>query len=144
VVRVDAGAGFAHPAIDAGFAALIPLAREQGLAMLAIYNSYNCGVLGYHTERLACEGLLAMGFTNAPASIAASGGRKPALGTNPWSIAAPNGAGGAAIVIDQSASIVAKSEVMKKARLGEPIPWVGRLAPTGRRPLTRRSRSPEP
>jgi (2R)-3-sulfolactate dehydrogenase (NADP+) len=122
VVRVDAGAGFAHPAIDAGFAALIPLAREQGLAMLAIYNSYNCGVLGYHTERLACEGLLAMGFTNAPASIAASGGRKPALGTNPWSLAVPDGKGAARFVIDQSASVVAKSEVMKRARAGEPIP----------------------
>src|SRR5271169_6836420 len=74
VICVDAGAGFAHPAIDIGFASLIPLAREQGIAALAIRNSYNCGVLGYHTERLACAGLLALGFTNAPASIAASGG----------------------------------------------------------------------
>jgi (2R)-3-sulfolactate dehydrogenase (NADP+) len=131
VFRVDAGAGFAHPAIDVGFAALVPLAREHGVAMLAIYNSYNCGVLGYHTERLACEGLLTLGFTNAPASIAASGGRKAVLGTNPWSIAAPDGHGGAAIVIDQSASVVAKSEVMKKARLGEPIPMGWALGPDG-------------
>jgi (2R)-3-sulfolactate dehydrogenase (NADP+) len=131
VIRVDAGAGFAHPAIDIGFAALIPLARQQGVATLAVYNSYNCGVLGYHTERLACEGLLALGFTNAPASIAASGGRKPVLGTNPWSTAAPDGKGGAAIVIDQSASVVAKSEVMKKARLGEPIPKGWAFGPDG-------------
>jgi (2R)-3-sulfolactate dehydrogenase (NADP+) len=131
VITVDAGSGFAHPAIDAGFAALIPLARQQGIATLAIRNSYNCGVLGYHTERLACEGLLALGFTNAPASIAASGGRKPALGTNPWSVAAPDGKGGAAIVIDQSASVVAKSEVMKKARQGEAIPLGWTLGPDG-------------
>jgi (2R)-3-sulfolactate dehydrogenase (NADP+) len=131
VLRVDAGAGFAHPAIDIGFAALIPLARQQGVATLAVYNSYNCGVLGYHTERLACEGLLTIGFTNAPASIAASGGRKPMLGTNPWSIAAPDGAGRAAMVIDQSASVVAKSEVMKKARLGEPIPHDWAFGPDG-------------
>jgi (2R)-3-sulfolactate dehydrogenase (NADP+) len=132
VICVDAGAGFAHPAIDIGFASLIPLAREQGIAALAIRNSYNCGVLGYHTERLACAGLLALGFTNAPASIAASGGRKPALGTNPWSVAAPGVDGKAAIVIDQSASVVAKSEVMKKARLGEPIPEGWALGPDGK------------
>jgi (2R)-3-sulfolactate dehydrogenase (NADP+) len=122
IICVDAGAGFAHPAIDIGLDSLVPLAQRQGVAVLAIHNSYNCGVLGYHTERLACAGLLALGFTNAPASIAASGGLKPRLGTNPWSVAAPDGAGGAAIVIDQSASVVAKSEVMKRARLGEPIP----------------------
>jgi (2R)-3-sulfolactate dehydrogenase (NADP+) len=131
VIRVDAGAGFAHPAIDVGFESLSALARENGVALLAIHNSYNCGVLGYHTERLACGGLLALGFTNAPASIAASGGRKPTLGTNPWSIAAPDGAGGAAIVIDQSASVVAKSEVMKRARLGELIPKGWALGPDG-------------
>lgn len=130
-LTVDAGSGFAHPAIDVGFEALIPIAREQGIAVLAIRNSYNCGVLGYHTERIACEGLLALGFTNAPASIAASGGRKPILGTNPWSVAAPDGKGGAAIVIDQSASVVAKSEVMKKAREGKPIPLGWALGPDG-------------
>ncbi|MBV9567823.1 MAG: Ldh family oxidoreductase [Hyphomicrobiales bacterium] len=131
IIVVDAGSGFAHPAIDAGFAALVPLARRQGIALLAIRNSYNCGVLGYHTQRLASEGLLSLGFTNAPASIAASGGRKPVLGTNPWSIAVPDGNGGASIVIDQSASVVAKSEVAKRAREGKSIPLGWTLGPDG-------------
>jgi (2R)-3-sulfolactate dehydrogenase (NADP+) len=126
VVAVDAGTGFAHAAIDQGFEKLIPLAREQGVAVLAVNNSYNCGVLGVHTQRLAQAGLLAMGFTNAPASIAPSGGAKPVVGTNPFSIAAPDGEGGAALLIDQSASTIAKSEVMKHAREGKPVPegWV--------------------
>jgi len=119
---VDARNGFAHAAIDLGFSRLPDLARAQGVACLAVRNSYNCGALGYHTERLARSGVLALGFTNAPASIAPWGGSKPALGTNPWSLAAPDGAGGARFVIDQSASVVAKSEVMKRARAGEPIP----------------------
>lgn len=131
ILTVDAGAGFAHPAIDIGFAALVPLARSQGIAGLAIRNSYNCGVLAYHTERLAAQGLVAIGFTNAPASIAPSGGIKPVFGTNPWSLAAPDGKGGVAFVIDQSASVIAKSEVMKKARLGEPIPAGWALGPDG-------------
>jgi (2R)-3-sulfolactate dehydrogenase (NADP+) len=132
VVSVDAGSGFAHPAIDAGFAELIPLARTQGIAAMSVRNSYNCGVLGYHTERLAAAGLVGLGFTNAPASIAPSGGTKAVVGTNPWSIAVPDGKGGAAIAIDQSASVVAKSEVMKKARKGEPIPEGWALGPDGK------------
>ena len=121
-IVVDAATGFAHLAIDLGLEALVPAARQQGVAVLAAHNSYNCGVLGYHTERIAAQDLVGLGFTNAPASIAPWGALKPALGTNPWSLAVPDGAGGAAFVIDQSASVVAKSEVIKKARAGEPIP----------------------
>ena len=122
VVRVDAGSGFAHAAISAGMPRLIEAARSQGIASMTLFNSYNCGALGYHTEAIAKAGLVALGFTNAPASIAPAGAKKPVLGTNPWSLAVPDGQGGAAFVIDQSASVVAKSEVMKRARSGEALP----------------------
>src|SRR5262245_8923463 len=119
---VDAHCGFAHAAIELGLPALVETARTLGVASLAIHNSYNCGVLGYHSERIARAGLVALGFTNAPASIAPWGARKAVLGTNPWSLAVPDGSGGVPFVIDQSASVVAKSEVMKRARAGEVIP----------------------
>lgn len=121
-LSVDAATGFAHSAIDKGFERLIPLAQAQGIAALGIHDSYNCGVLGYHTGRLAAAGLVGLGFTNAPASIAPSGGAKPVVGTNPFSIAVPGSDGEPAILIDQSASTIAKSEVMKHAREGKPIP----------------------
>ncbi|MBT8416717.1 MAG: Ldh family oxidoreductase, partial [Silicimonas sp.] len=57
---VDAKSGFAHPAIDVGFKRLAPLAREQGIAAMAVRNSYNCGVLGYHTGRMARAGLVCL------------------------------------------------------------------------------------
>lgn len=128
----DAGSGFAHPAIRLGFDQLIPLAREMGVAALAVHHSYNCGVLGLHTETLARAGLLGIGCTNAPASIAPIGGSRPVIGTNPIAIAVPDGAGGVAFSIDQSASVVAKSEVMKHAREGRPIPEGWALDPDGR------------
>ena len=46
--RVDAKSGFAHPAIDKGFARIIRAARKSGIAALAVTNSYNCGTLGIH------------------------------------------------------------------------------------------------
>ena len=126
VVRVDAATGFAHPAISAGFAPLIAAAGLNGIACLAVRNSYNCGVLGHHAERIAEAGMMALCFTNAPASIAPVGGRKPVIGTNPFALATPDGTGGVTLVIDQSASVVAKSEVVKRAREGHGVPegWV--------------------
>ncbi|MFZ1815896.1 MAG: Ldh family oxidoreductase [Rhizobiaceae bacterium] len=121
VVRVDARNGFAHPAIDAGFELACAAARENGIASLTLHNSYNCGVLGHHAERFAEVGLVGLCFTHAPASIAPVGGRKPVIGTNPFALGVPDGKGGAAFVIDQSASAIAKSEIMLRARMGEPI-----------------------
>jgi len=131
VIAVDAGTGFAHSALAMGFAELLPLAKEQGIAALAVRNSYNCGVLGYHTRQLALAGFMGLGFTNAPASIAPVGGRRPVVGTNPFSVAAPDGKGGVALLIDQSASVIAKSEIMKHAREGMPIPEGWGLGPDG-------------
>jgi (2R)-3-sulfolactate dehydrogenase (NADP+) len=65
---------------------------------------------------------LGIGYTNAPASIAPSGGSKPVVGTNPFSISAPDAAGEAVILIDQSASTIARSQVLKHAREGKDIP----------------------
>jgi len=121
-VVVDAGSGFAHPAIDAGFEHLVAKARDTGIAGMAVRNSYNCGVLGYHAERLAEQGLVGLCFTNAPASIAPIGGTKPVIGTNPFALAVPDGNGSAGFVIDQSASVVAKSEIVMHSRAGKPIP----------------------
>ena len=121
-VQVDAGFGFAHPAIAAGIEPLAAAVKACGVAGLAVRNSYNCGVLGFHTGALAARNILALGFTNAPASIAPAGGSRAVLGTNPFSLAIPDGLGGASVVIDQSASVVAKSEVMKCAREGKPVP----------------------
>ena len=128
----DAGDGFAFPAIDAAFEQLIPAAREQALAAVGIRNSYNCGVLGQHVETLARAGLVGLGVTNSPATMAPLGGRTPVLGTNPLACAAPGGQGGAAFVIDQSSSVVARSEVMRHAKRGEPIPEGWALDAEGR------------
>lgn len=119
-IRVDAQSGFAHPAIDAGFDALLDAARSQGVGVMSVFNSYNCGVLGHHAERIAEHGMLSLCFTNAPASIAPTGGSKPVIGTNPFAMGVP-GKNEPAFVIDQSASAIAKSEIMLRNREGKDI-----------------------
>jgi (2R)-3-sulfolactate dehydrogenase (NADP+) len=120
-VAVDAATGFAHPAIDAGWDRFMAAARQNGVAAMTVFNSYNCGVLGHHAERIAEAGLLGLCTTHAPASIAPPGGRLPVIGTNPFALGVPDGAGGAALVLDQSASVVAKSEILLRSREGRSI-----------------------
>ena len=120
-IKVDADNGFAHTAINIGLKHLIEMSSNEGISCMSIYNSYNCGVLGFHTKRIAEQNLIGLGFTNAPASIAPIGGIKPVIGTNPYSIAVPLN-GKPSIVIDQSASVVAKSEISVRAKTDEPIP----------------------
>jgi (2R)-3-sulfolactate dehydrogenase (NADP+) len=131
VVVVDAGSGFAHPAIELGVSELIPLAHRQGIAALAVRNSYNCGVLGYHTESIAELGLVGIGFSNAPSAIAPWGALKPVLGANPWSLAVP-GPDGVAFVIDQSASVATHDAVLEHARAGAALPEGWALDAEGR------------
>ena len=120
LVRVDAAHGFAHAAIDAGFDGFTEAARANGIAAMTVHRSYNCGVLGHHAERIAEAGLVGLCFTNAPASIAPAGGSVPVIGTNPYALSVP-GADGTVFTIDQSASTIAKSEIMLRAREGEAI-----------------------
>ncbi|HEX6119319.1 MAG TPA: Ldh family oxidoreductase [Dongiaceae bacterium] len=119
---IDARRGFAHPAIEKGFARLIPAAKKNGIAGMAVHNSYNAATLGYHTGYLARHGLVAFGFTNATPSIAPVGGRKPVIGTNPLSFAVPGRMGKIALLIDQSASVVARTAVKVAADEGRTIP----------------------
>ena len=113
-IRVNARCGFAHPAIELGIAELERLARETGVAVLAVTNSYNCGVLGHHVEEIAEAGFVGLGFVNAPPSIAPWGGRKPVFGTNPIALAAPL-LNRPPLVIDQSSSVIARGEIMLHA-----------------------------
>ena len=130
-IRVDACDGFAHPAIDLGLERLLPLIEETGIAVMAVTRSYNCGVCGYHVERIANAGFVALGYVNAPASIAPWGGSRPVFGTNPMSFAAPRG-DGAPLVVDQSSSVVAKSEIVVHQQKGEAIPEGWALDDEGR------------
>lgn len=121
VLVVDACEGFALPAIELGFAELVPRATKHGIAALAVTRSHNCGVVGHHVEALAARGLVALGFANTPAAIAPWGGKRPFFGTNPIAFAAPRRSG-LPLVIDQSASVIARGEVMLRAREGRGIP----------------------
>lgn len=120
--RIDARHGFAHPAIEKGFAKLIPAAKKFGIAAMGIYNSYQAATLGFHTGFVARHGLVCFGFTNAMPVMAPTGGDRPVIGTNPLSFAVPGRAGKLAFLIDQSSTAVAWTAVKRASEHGLPIP----------------------
>jgi (2R)-3-sulfolactate dehydrogenase (NADP+) len=121
LIAIDAGYGFAFPAIDLAETELLAAARTQGLAAAAIRKSSHCGAAGHPVERLAENGLVALMFVNTPGAMAPWGGSKALFGTNPVAFACPL-RGRPPLVIDLSLSKVARGNVMTAKQRGEKIP----------------------
>ncbi|MEE4662626.1 Ldh family oxidoreductase [Pseudomonas alliivorans] len=131
LIRVDARTGFAHPALALGLPLLVEATRRQGMAALAVGQSYACGSLGYFVEELAEQGLVALMVANASPSIAPHGGKTAFYGTNPLAFATPR-EGRPPLVIDQSSSVVAKVAVIDAHRRGIALPSGWALDAEGR------------
>ena len=121
LLSIDAGLGFAYPAIDVAVDKLIPLVKSQGIAAAAIHRSHHAGVLALTVERFAEQGLIALMFANAPASMAPWGGKRPLFGTNPIAFGLPV-PGQDPIIIDLALSKVARGKVMEAHQKGIEIP----------------------
>lgn len=125
-VAVDAAFGFAYPAVDLAIGRLVPLTRENGIAVASIYRSHHFGQAGAHAERLATLGLVAIIVGNTPKAMAFAGGRKPMMGTNPIAFGAPFADDGAPdkepLVIDLALSVAARGKIVAAQKAGQSIP----------------------
>ena len=117
--------GFAHPAIDFGLPASCEAAKAQGIAALAVTNSYNCGVVGYHVERIARAGRARARLRQRAGLDRAGGRRQAGLRHQSRSPSPCRARGREPLVLDQSSSVVAKSEIVvaPAARRADPLGW---------------------
>jgi (2R)-3-sulfolactate dehydrogenase (NADP+) len=121
LIAIDAGHGFAYPAIEAAEAAMPGETRQQGICCAAIRRSHHCGAAGHPVERLAEQDLVALLLVNTPSAMAPWGGTKAVFGTNPIAFACPL-PGRAPLVIDLSLSKVARGNIAAAKQRGENIP----------------------
>ena len=128
--RVDAGHGFAYPALDLAIERLTESVPGRAIGIASVGRSHHAGQAGFHVERLAERGLIGLFFGNSPKAIAPWGGNLPLFGTNPIAFAVPR-RGHPPLVIDTSLSKVARGKIMLAARSGEPIPEGWALDATG-------------
>ena len=130
-LRVDAGHGFAYPALELAVDKLADLACRIGIGVAAVTRSHHCGAAGYHVEALARHNLIGIMFANTPKAISPWGGRHALLGTNPIAFAAPRRAT-SPLVIDLSLSKVARGKIMVADQRGDTIPEGWALDADGR------------
>jgi LDH2 family malate/lactate/ureidoglycolate dehydrogenase len=130
VTHIDGNNGLGQVAAAEAMGICINKARNHGVALALIRNTNHIGFLGYYTLMAAAEGMVGICATNAAASVAPWGGAEPFFGSNPLSIAAPV-AKGAPLVLDMSASVVARGKIRRAQRLNENIPLGWALDETG-------------
>ena len=95
-------------------------AKASGIAMVGVHNSYYSGRNAYYVEHIVRSGLVAIHTASAKPHVVPPGGRRPALGTNPFSVGFPSANG--PIIYDIGTASLMWGEVLLMARLGETIP----------------------
>jgi LDH2 family malate/lactate/ureidoglycolate dehydrogenase len=100
--------------------AIVPRAREDGIAVAAIRNTNHLGALAYYAEYIANLGLTCISLTISEALVHPYGGRKAMIGTNPIAIGVP--ASPHPMVLDMATGLVSMGKIHDHANRGAPIP----------------------
>jgi LDH2 family malate/lactate/ureidoglycolate dehydrogenase len=117
---VDGGNKVGYIAAYRGAEIAIAKAKTSGIAAVGVYNSYYSGRNAYYVEMIARAGLVAIHTASAKPHVLPPGGRKPALGTNPFCLGFPSTNG--PVVYDIGTASVMWGEVLLMARLGQELP----------------------
>jgi LDH2 family malate/lactate/ureidoglycolate dehydrogenase len=98
----------------------IDKAGRTGVAFVATTHSNHYGAAAYWAMMALPHGMIGFSATNAPATVAPTGGRTPMLGTNPFAIAIPTGAE-QPMVLDLATTVVARGRVLLYAKQNKPL-----------------------
>lgn len=127
---VDAHNGIGTVAAAKAMRLAIKKAKEGGIGTVIVRNSTHYGSSAVH----ACQALeydcIGVAYTNAGPEMAPWGGREGAVGTNPWSIAAPTNLGFPA-VLDIAITTAGKGMMQWLDREGKTMPLDWALTPEG-------------
>jgi len=107
-------------------------AAEQGVALVAIRNSFHLGRIGHWAEQCAAQGFASIHFVNGidhPPLQAPYGGRDARLSTHPFCAAVPGP--GAPVVLDMATAKIAFGKVRVAANAGLQVPDESLLHPEG-------------
>ena len=121
VIKVLGNHAFAPMVLKVGLPELIKLAKESGVAVLAITNSHHMAAMWPETETVAEAGLVAFACTSYKPAVAPAGAIKPLFGTNPISFAWPR-PGKTPVVFDMATASMAMGEVQVAKREGHKVP----------------------
>lgn len=124
VVVLDGGHALGQVVTQYAVELGVARARTHGISAVGVRNSGHFGTAEYFTRQSAEAGCVAILATNASPAMAPWGGKQKILGTNPWSIAAPAGDHGVA-VLDIANTAVARGKIYyaKEEGIDIPVGW---------------------
>jgi LDH2 family malate/lactate/ureidoglycolate dehydrogenase len=119
-IQFDAGNHNGMVAIHRATQAAIGKARDSGVAVVGVRNSWTSGRGAHYVEMIARAGMIGLHTVSSPPQVAPLGGAAPALGTNPLSFGFP--AQGDPLLVDVGTSALMFTDLALRARRGEPLP----------------------
>lgn len=99
----------------------IEMARECGTGTVLVKRSTHFGAGAYYTSYAASHDMVGILMSHSETDVVLFGGKKPYLGTNPYSVAIPAGKH-APFLMDMATSEVAFGKVRAAAEAGQEIP----------------------
>ena len=121
VIKVLGNNCLAPMVLNKSIPELVKVAKENGVAVLAITNSHHMAAMWPETEMIAEQGLVAFACTSYKPAVAPAGATKPLFGTNPISFAWPR-PGKTPVVYDMATASMAMGEVQVAKREGHKVP----------------------
>jgi L-2-hydroxycarboxylate dehydrogenase (NAD+) len=98
----------------------IEKARDVGIGVVGVVNSNHFGMAGYYVRLAAAERMVGFTFCNGAPGMAAFGGKRAVLGTNPIAIGVPTR--GRPIALDFSPASIVRGRTLEAQRKGEQLP----------------------
>ncbi len=117
---MNADHGFGHHAGHVAMMEAVALARENGIAAVAVADSSHFAAAAYYATAAARQGLIGLAFTNADSLVKAPGSARAFFGTNPVCLAAPM-ADEEPFCLDMATSMVSWNRVLNCRRNGLPL-----------------------
>src|SRR3984957_5443760 len=117
---VDGGNTIGYIAAFRGAEIAARKAKETGLSIVGVFNSFFCGRNAWYVENIVRHDLVAIHTCSASPRVLPPGSRAPLLGTNPISIGFPSTDG--PVVWDIGTASVMWGDVQLMARLGHELP----------------------
>lgn len=121
MLLIDGNNALGVPSAMTAMKLCVEHAERSGACFAAVRGGNHFGMAEFFTDYAAQNNMIGIAMANGPAALAAIGGIKPVLGTNPLAISIPAGRH-PTMTLDMATSIVARGKVTLAAKEGRRIP----------------------
>ncbi|GIQ68886.1 dehydrogenase [Xylanibacillus composti] len=95
--------------------------RKYGCGVVGVKGSNHFGTCAYYLLKAVRQNQIMLILSNASQTMPPTGGIRPFIGTNPFSVGVPAGTH-PPFILDMATSVVARGKIISAAQKGEPIP----------------------